>query len=167
MEEGRFDVLTGGHVRNRTAGGHGRSGVSWERRAGISWHRTSRLWKKTRHVCMLYKLRPNYLYSQIFITDTLQKQIQLCGVWTPAAKVQSPCSRNGEILTGSSNRLMFHQTHMHAREDTNPVDGGLVEGGVPSARHSRGQAVVAVALSVKLVRLLSKHNSFNIRLKTE
>lgn len=64
------------------------------------------------------------------------KQIQLCGVWTPAAKVRSGLSRDGEILTGSSYRLVFHQTHMHAREDTNPVDCGLVEGAVPSCRHS-------------------------------
>lgn len=44
MEEGRLDVLAWGQIRgHRTAGGHGRSGVSWERRAGVSWHRTSGL----------------------------------------------------------------------------------------------------------------------------
>lgn len=41
--------------------------------------------------------------------------------WSLDPGCQSPIevlTRNGEILTGSSYRLTFHQTHMHVRERT-------------------------------------------------
>lgn len=79
MEEGRFDVLAGGHIRgHRTAGGHWRSGISREGGAGVSRHRPSRLRDTEANVTNHTGIVTTILFSSL----KSHNNIQLGGVWT-------------------------------------------------------------------------------------